>query len=236
VAAAIDVEEAVRNIVRLRRVQQQVDPAAGAELSEVVASLEESVGPTVTRARAARLLGISFNALGRWIEKGDVAEVTTPAGRREVPLAELVDLLGEVERHRGDRGRLALAEVIRERRQAAAAIDPDEILPARQGRSHRVAEVQSLAYHRLVARRLDDRLVDEARERLRRRREDGTIHERWASAWERALALPRDRLARLLREDTQRARDLRQTSPFAGALTEQERRRALRAAEERARA
>jgi len=47
------------------------------------------------------------------------------------------------------------------------------------------------------------------------------------------LALPLPRIAKTISADTKRARELRQTSPFAGVLTEQERRRLLRAVEER---
>jgi hypothetical protein len=197
--------------------------------------LEHVVGPTVGRATAARLLGISHNSLDRWIGKGDVASVITPAGRREVPLAHLVDLLMEVEERRPDHGRMALAAVIRNRRRLAEAIDDDEIFPRRRrARTHRTSELRSLAYHRLVARKLDDGLVGDASRRLQRWRAEDRIHEHWADAWERALELPHYELARLISSDAKHARELRQSSPFAGALTEQERHRALRAADERA--
>jgi hypothetical protein len=104
---------------------------------------------------------------------------------------------------------------------------------ARPG-THRKAELQGLAYHRLVARRLDEQLVDDASRRLRRWREEGRIHPRWADEWERILALPLPRIARAIGADSERGVELRQSSPFAGALTQQERRRVLRAVEERA--
>lgn len=229
-------DDAVGGIVRLRRAERMADVETAREITPVLTMLERVVGPTVGRASAARLLGISHSSLDRWIEKGDVASVITPAGRREVPLTHLVDLLVEVEERRPDHGRMALAAVIRNRRQLAEAIDDDEIFPRprRRARTHRAAELRSLAYHRLVARRLDDGLVGDASKRLQRWRAEGRIHEHWAGEWKRALELPRSELARLISSDAEQARELRQSSPFAGALTEQERRRALRAAERRA--
>lgn len=230
-----DTREAIENILRLRRTERLADRRVRTELESVRAFLERIVGPTVSRAEAARLLGVSQTALDRWIDKGEISAVVTPRGRREVPVSELVELLEEIEQARDDRASRPLAPVIRERRRRSLeAIDLDRLLPRRRGRGHRVAELHALAYHRLVAERLDENLVDEARRRLRRWRQDGRIHPRWAEEWERILAMPLPRIAKAISADTKHARELRQSSPFAGALTEQERRRLLRAVEERA--
>lgn len=228
--------EALGNILRLRRVERVADARLRAELVPVREFLETIVGPTVSRAEAARLLGISQTALDRWVAKGEVAAVITPRGRREIPLSELVELLEEVEHARsGKRGRRPLAHVIRERRRRSqGTIDLDRLLPRPRRRTHRTAELQALAYHRLVAERLDEQLVDQARNRLRRWREDGRIHPRWAEEWDRILTMPLSRIAKAISADTMHARELRQSSPFAGVLNEQERRRLLRAVEERA--
>jgi hypothetical protein len=206
------------------------------EVALVRESLEKAVGPTIGRAEAARMLGISQTALDRWIDKGEVAAVLTPRGRREIPLAELVDLLDEVDQARGEKGvGRPLAHVIRNRqRQACETIDLDRLLPRPQRRTHRTAELKALVYHRLVADRLDEQLVDETRKRLRRWREAGRIHPRWAEEWNRILAMPLPEIAEAISADTEHAGALRQTSPFAGALTEQERRRLFRALEDRA--
>jgi hypothetical protein len=180
------------------------------------------------------VLGVSQPALKRWIDKGEISTVLTPQGRRQIPLSELVDLLNEVEQLREEGLARPLAAAIKEgNRQAAEAIDLDRLLPRRRPRTHRVPEVQSLAYHRAVAERLDEGVVDEARRRLRRWREDDRIHPRWADEWERILAMPLPQMAKAISADTAPARGLRQSSPFAGVLTEQERRRLLRAVEER---
>ena len=230
----LDARRAIESIVRLRRAEATSDEKTRLEIEPVIAYLEELAGLTVSRAEAARLLGISYTALDRWIQKGDVPAVMTPSGRRGVPLPQLVDLLEQLEGRR-DEGRLALASVIRERRREAWAIAEEDFLPARRSRprTHRIPELQALAYHRLVAGRLNQQLVDDAGKRLNRWRQTGRIHPRWAGEWERVLALPLPKIKRLICSDSQRARELRQTSPFAGVLNEQERRRILTAVKER---
>jgi hypothetical protein len=116
----------------------------------------------VTRAGAARLLGVSQTALDRWISLGEIPVVTTPAGRREVPVPALLDLLDAVEARRQAAGdRHALGAVLREREASAPQLDARSLLPrgevrARRSDGHRAAELRALAYHRAVAQRLDD--------------------------------------------------------------------------------
>lgn len=229
-----DTNRLIEHILRLRRLEHRADPETRAELSEVRQFLEDVGGPTISRAKAARALGISQTALDRWIAKGDLAVVTTPRGRREVPLSELIELLLEVEKTGGHPSR-PLAPVMRERqRRASEEVDLDRLLPRKRGRSHKTAELQSLAYHRLVAERLDEHGVDRARQRLRKWIDSGRIHPSWAEEWTRLLEMPLQRIAKAISADTIRARELRQTSPFAGLLTEQERHRLRRAVEARA--
>lgn len=227
--------DAVAEILRLRRAEQIADPELRDELRSTREFLEEIAGPTVSRAEAARLLGVSQTALDRWVSKEEIPVVMTPRGRREIPLAELVDLLEEVEEVRDGEGRQRpLAAAIRDRRRRSSeTIDLDRLLPRRSRRGHRVAELKALAYHRLVAERLDEPILDDARRRLRRWQEQGRIDPRWASEWERVLRMPSPRIARTISADSVRARELRQTSPFAGVLTEQERRELDRAVEKR---
>jgi excisionase family DNA binding protein len=225
--------EAIEHIVRLRRVERFADRRLRDEIASVREFLEGLVGPTVRPAEAARLLGISHPAIKRWIDNGEISSVITPRGRREVPLSELTELLEAVEGVRDEPGGRPVARVIRERRRRSDAIDIDRLLPPRRPRGHRAAELHALAYHRLIAERLDEYIVDDARRRLRRWRQEGRIHPRWADEWERILAMPQPQMARTIGADTTHARELRQTSPFAGVLTEQERRRLVRAVEER---
>jgi predicted transcriptional regulator len=227
----VDLDGAVRGLVAIRRAERH---GAGVrrELAPARRLLESLTGATVSRSRAARLLGISQTALDRWIDKGEVASVVTPSGRRAVPVRQLVELLDAVANERSRGSRRPLARVIRSRRRAAQALDPGTLLQEGDALGHRPAELRSLAYHRVIADRLDERLVEEARERLGRWRREERIHPRWARAWEEALGRPLPELAELLAADTELARALRQSSPFAGTLNEQERRRIIELASE----
>jgi hypothetical protein len=215
----------LRNLMRLRRASRLTDGEVGHELVAIEEDLVRLVGSTVRPADAARLLGISEPGLKRWLDKREVASVLTPAGRREIPLIELIELLEEVEHARGEGIARPLTYVIRRRRREAnEKIDVDRLLPRSSSRTHREAELQALAYHRLVAERLDGRSVARARRQLEQRKKAGRIDERWASEWERILSGSLDDIREVIRADTPRAAELRQTSPFAGVLNEQERR------------
>ena len=91
---------------------------------------------------------------------------------------------------------------------------------------HREAELRSIALHRLIASKIrrDPRLVVKARERVERWLEDGgPVHRDAAVAWQNLLAGPHSELVGALTADTELMRDLRQNTPFAGALTAAER-------------
>jgi hypothetical protein len=230
-----DSAEAIASLVRLRRVEHAVDRTQADELRPVGEYLRALVGPTVRPSLAARVLGISHPALSRWLESGDIATVLTPEGRREIPLSELLDLLGDLDEldEHARRGRPLTRLIRARRRRAEAAVDADRLLPPTRARGHRRAELQALAYHRLVADRLDDDLVAEATRRVSRWQASGRIHPAWADAWVGILAEPIPAIAEAISADTSEARALRQTSPFAGALNEQERTRLARAVRER---
>lgn len=85
---------------------------------------------------------------------------------------------------------------------------------------HALAEEVSLALHRAVADRLraDPALVDRARTRVAAWLREGTVARPYAEAWQALLAGPAERLAAFLGDPGERARQLRQTSPFAGFL------------------
>jgi hypothetical protein len=228
-----EIRGAVESIVRLRRASRQSEGELAQDLEATLSYLEGIVGPTLSRAETARLLGISQTALDRWVAKGDIPALLTPTRRREIPLAQIVDLLERIE-ERANEGPHALAHVLRERRRNAAAIPEDDFLPPRRPRTHHVPGLHALAYHRVVAHRLDELLVRDARKRLKRWEKEGRIDSRWAREWEQILALPLPRIAKAITSDSERGRALRQSSPFAGSLTEHERRRIAQAVEEHA--
>lgn len=94
---------------------------------------------------------------------------------------------------------------------------------------HRTAELRSLAFHRLVAERLDTKLLHRAQVRVAGWLEaDGPVDHRWAEKWRDLLKHPIPEIKRCLIEDSEQMRDLRQSTPFAGAVSEMERQRILR--------
>lgn len=227
----LDSEQLVSELVRLRRAE--VCAPDRDVLAGVRSRLERALGRSVTRAVAARTLGISQTALGTWIERGEISTVMARSGRRRVPLRELLDVAVAVDAHTeaspGDP--YPLATVLRLRRDAIERIDPEQVLPARYRRGdlagHRRAELRGLAYHRAVAERLDAGLVADARARLHDWLEEGKIDERHAAQWERVLSQPIPTIARTISGDWHSSRSLRQSSPLTGVLSEPERRRVL---------
>jgi hypothetical protein len=90
--------------------------------------------------------------------------------------------------------------------------------------AHRLAERRSLAYHQVIAERIerDPALLARARARVSDWLAEGRSPH-YARAWHEVLSGPADALARLLVADTEHARALRQATPFAGALDPRER-------------
>jgi hypothetical protein len=89
---------------------------------------------------------------------------------------------------------------------------------------HRLAEERSLAYHAAVADRLrqDPDLLAIAHERLTEWIAAGhsPVH---ARAWQEILARPLDDILAFLVDAGERARELRQSTPFAGFIDPRER-------------
>lgn len=225
---SITIAAVVPRLVRLRQIALALDGEARDEIDRVIVLLEHLVGATVNVSAASRLLGVSHTALANWIRRGDIGTVMTPEGRREVPVGQIVRLLDAIEKAPHGTGRLALAQVLRNQRRRADEFDLDTIIPkGRRSGGHQYPELRSLAYHRAVSSRLDESMVADARRRLNRWRDEDRIHPHWAGKWERVLSGSVAEIATLLLADTERARALRQSSPFAGALTEYERRRIL---------
>ncbi|MGQ0445692.1 MAG: hypothetical protein ACT4O2_11355 [Beijerinckiaceae bacterium] len=90
---------------------------------------------------------------------------------------------------------------------------------------HSRVDERSLAMHRLVAKKVqaDPDLLEKARENLRRWRKAEGSPSLTLAEWENVLSGPVAQVAQFLEERTERATRLRQSSPFAGILTEAER-------------
>lgn len=217
-------ERTLENIGRLARAEQQgVSPDVAAVREDLEAQLEG----TVPRSVAARRLGVSHTALNHWIAAGDVPVVITRKGRKEVPILALLPLLEQVAAagRPGNRKSHALERAMIEQRRRADQLHPPETGGRNRSDPHRVAELRSLAYHRALAPRLRRPAIQQARGRLRRWRDEGRIDPRYASAWEEVLALPIVEIRQAIGADDERGRDLRQSTPFAGLLSEPERRK-----------
>src|SRR5215470_17965181 len=94
--------------------------------------------------------------------------------------------------------------------------------------SHRVLEARSLAMHAIIARKIerDPSLLDIAHRNLDRwsaRWKDDVPA--WFREWRQILSRPWPEVAALITEPSENAARLRQSSPFAGVLTADERKR-----------
>jgi hypothetical protein len=220
-------QELFENIVRLRRAGRAAPN--NRDISAVRATLERELGETVSRRLAARLLGVSHTALDRWIKAGEVPVVYSPKGRFEVPVPALLDLHEAVQVDRTDPPRrYVLTPTMARRREAARRLRIDEVNDRDDRSPHDRARARSLAYHRAIARGLRRPMVQEARHVLFCWRQLGQIDHRYAEHWEQLLDRPLPEIRRALVDESQEADDLRQSSPFAGLLSEPERRRIVR--------
>lgn len=226
-ASVADTSRLIEDVVRLRRAERISEAAR--DVRPVRRNLESRLGPTLSRSRAARILGVSQTALDRWVAAGRIPVVMTPGGRREVPrrvVVELRESLDELIRQ-GQQQHL-LAAALSRRRDAAKELDGG-LVTRRQTPSlahgHETAELRSRTFHAVVAERLDEPTLEEASEEVERLVAEGHLHERYAERWRRLLAGSPAEVARAIVADDQEGRDLRQNSPFAGALNEEERRR-----------
>jgi hypothetical protein len=217
-------------LIRLRRAERQLPPDE--DLVAVRSLLEEDLGETMSRRLAARLLGVHHRSITRWIDSGDLPVIHTAAGNTEVPVSNVIDLYEAVNdtRREGSRTRHVLEPSLTAGRKHAVSLRLNELID-QQGNddkpadAHRRANLRSLAYHRALAKRLRRPMADDALKLLWKWRDQGTIDSRYADEWEQLLRRPVPEIRRVISEDTQRARDLRQNSPFAGMLSEPERRR-----------
>src|SRR5271165_5794747 len=90
---------------------------------------------------------------------------------------------------------------------------------------HELAEERSLAYHAVIAARLesDPRMLEVARRRVAAWIEAGTPHPHYARAWSQILASPVSVIREHLGDGSAEGRALRQVTPFAGLVDPRER-------------
>jgi hypothetical protein len=100
---------------------------------------------------------------------------------------------------------------------------------------HRLAEERSVAYHRVIAERLRDQpeVLEKARRRVQEWLASSASARFYAQKWAEILAGDVASIAAFLVERSDLADELRQSSPFAGALQPRERWRIWRETRER---
>lgn len=90
---------------------------------------------------------------------------------------------------------------------------------------HRLGEERSVAYHRVIAERLQSRpeILESARRRVQEWLDSRAIAPFYARKWAEILSGDATSIAAFLVERSELAAELRQSSPFAGALNPRER-------------
>jgi hypothetical protein len=106
------IERALRRAVALRRITPS-DPAETRRLDRVLRDLLREIGFSVPKTCAASVLGVSVNALQRWVDADRLPTVRRPgSARAELDADAVLDLAVEVDRLREEgvrRGVLAAA-------------------------------------------------------------------------------------------------------------------------------
>jgi hypothetical protein len=219
-------QQLFENIARLQRVGRLMPE--NEDVAAVRLALEQELGQTVSRRLAARVLGVSHTGLERWIKRGDMPLVFTAAGRQEVPVTSLLEFYEAVRSSGADMPvRRPLAAAIRSQQDVAASLSLEWSVQEHLGDPEDRTHQRGLAYHQAVAARLREQTVADARYVLYRWREQGKIDPRYAQRWDHVLAMPLKHIREAITARGTDADDLRQNSPFAGVLSEPERRRIL---------
>jgi transcriptional regulator with XRE-family HTH domain len=128
-----------------------------------------------------------------------------------------------------EHGRVAPTATLERILESAGYVLELEAVPARTVPLTR-EDRRSLAYHRLIAiKLLEDpaSVITKGRQNLARMRaaDESGRSARYIDAWRSLLEGPEHELIGVLIDPSERGRDLRQTSPFAGVLTPAERSR-----------
>ena len=109
-------DQVLAHAVELRRVRRTVvDPDGRRRLGSVIRELRATVGVGVPKRRAATLLGVSVQALERWVRSGALPVVRKSGSSRELIDAEALLVVAEEVAQLREQGvqRGALAEALR---------------------------------------------------------------------------------------------------------------------------
>jgi hypothetical protein len=99
-----------------------------------------------------------------------------------------------------------------------------------QDSDHTISDIRSQALHFAVGRKLirQPRLINDARQRLRRMYQSTPYAKVYLDRWDELLAGPVEDVLRVFGADDEQSKALRHVSPFAGLLDENERLSILR--------
>src|SRR2546425_7569188 len=140
----------VEHVVALRRVATAVsDPAERRRLERVIRDLRRRIGIGVPKRRAAAVLGVTVQALERWIHRGLLPVARKPGSSRElVDTDALLALAGEVaELREAGRTRGLLAAAFRELEHSGHL--PRKLRPNESARELRAAYLRTTPGQRL---------------------------------------------------------------------------------------
>lgn len=141
--------ELVTQIVALRRVREAIEvPRERRRLASVVRQLRRRLGTGVPKRQAAAALGVTVQALDRWVAAGKIPVFHRPGSSRELIDAQaLIALAAEAERLREQGGLRVLARAI-------ASLDERGRLPRRLRPNHSAQELRHEFLHSTPAGRL----------------------------------------------------------------------------------
>jgi excisionase family DNA binding protein len=123
-------EELVQNLIDLKVARRSSRGKPAERVRRVEGRVLKSVGNGITKAVAARVLGVSVPTVDKWIARGQIPTVANGSGPRRVALGPLVDLATLVEelRESGQTEGLVAAALLRlEQEDPAYRKDFDEL-------------------------------------------------------------------------------------------------------------
>jgi hypothetical protein len=125
------------------------DPRERQRLERVIRELRREIGVGVPKRRAARLLGVSVQALEPWIERGFLAAVRKPGSSRELIDAEALIVLAEEVSKRREAGedRGVVASSLRDLKRTGRL--PRKLRPNQTARELRRTFLQTTPQQRL---------------------------------------------------------------------------------------
>lgn len=205
-----------------------------AELDELAWSLVRTADP-VRLGYAQRRLGISDPTIRAWVDRGILSHagksprrVTLESVARAEEIATELRLNGQARDLGAALERYLQWQRMRREPEFERGLELISHMRDSAPRGHRTAELRSLAFHRQVAQALDPQAVSKAQARVNKwLRDNGPVPRMWAKQWRTLLERPQAQIKQALTTDSDQMRELRQNTPFAGALSEADRMRLI---------